>query len=225
MQLLCWRSSPQKKTLQGLDSHHASDPFFPLSTVCCAAGGGGALVAKSCPTLATPWTVARQAPLSMGFSRQEYCSGLPFPSPYCSRLQSQNTLHHHYHYHQEFVQYPLCTWPTSLIPVELTDWNWNKWSYKTWSTNLVLLLFFKLTFCSTVTLLSSQPSWLLLSSWQLITHTCDITNTWVREKSKRVCISIFSMDHAWKMKFEAQRNVMSSLNWMNQSQRRIRPRT
>ena len=27
------------------------------------------------------WTVARQAPLSMGFSRQEYCSGLPFPSP------------------------------------------------------------------------------------------------------------------------------------------------
>ena len=30
---------------------------------------------------ATPWTVARQAPLSMGFSRQEYWSGLPFPSP------------------------------------------------------------------------------------------------------------------------------------------------
>ena len=30
---------------------------------------------------ATPWTVARQAPLSMGFSRQEYWSGLPFPIP------------------------------------------------------------------------------------------------------------------------------------------------
>ena len=30
---------------------------------------------------ATPWTVARQAPLSIGFSRQEYWSGLPFPSP------------------------------------------------------------------------------------------------------------------------------------------------
>ena len=29
----------------------------------------------------TLWTVARQAPLSMGFSRQEYWSGLPFPSP------------------------------------------------------------------------------------------------------------------------------------------------
>ena len=28
-----------------------------------------------------PWTIARQAPLSIGFSRQEYWSGLPFPSP------------------------------------------------------------------------------------------------------------------------------------------------
>ena len=31
--------------------------------------------------LATPWTVACQAPLSMGFSRQEYWSGAPLPSP------------------------------------------------------------------------------------------------------------------------------------------------
>ena len=39
-------------------------------------------VAQLCPTLfATPWTVAYQAPPSMGFSRQEYWSGLPFPSP------------------------------------------------------------------------------------------------------------------------------------------------
>ena len=30
---------------------------------------------------ATPWTVAYQAPPSVGFSRQEYWSGLPFPSP------------------------------------------------------------------------------------------------------------------------------------------------
>ena len=30
---------------------------------------------------ATPWTVAHQAPPSMGFSRQEYWSGFPFPSP------------------------------------------------------------------------------------------------------------------------------------------------
>ena len=42
---------------------------------------GGSLVAKSYPTLATPQTVACQVFLSMGFSRQEYWSGLPFPSP------------------------------------------------------------------------------------------------------------------------------------------------
>ena len=39
------------------------------------------LVANSCLTLATPGTVAHQAPLSIGFSRQEYWSGLPFPTP------------------------------------------------------------------------------------------------------------------------------------------------
>ena len=44
-------------------------------------GGGGALVTKSYLTFVTPWTVACQAPLSMGFSRQEYWSGLPFPPP------------------------------------------------------------------------------------------------------------------------------------------------
>ena len=38
-------------------------------------------VAQSCPTLATPWTAAYQAPPSMGFSRQEYWSGVPSPSP------------------------------------------------------------------------------------------------------------------------------------------------
>ena len=39
------------------------------------------LVAKLCPILATPWTVAHWAPLSMGFPSQEYWSGFPFPSP------------------------------------------------------------------------------------------------------------------------------------------------
>ena len=37
-------------------------------------------VAQSHPTLCDPWTVAHQAPLSMGFCRQEYWSGLPFSS-------------------------------------------------------------------------------------------------------------------------------------------------
>ena len=39
------------------------------------------LVAKSCLTLETLWIVASQAPLFIEFSRQEYWSGLPFPSP------------------------------------------------------------------------------------------------------------------------------------------------
>ena len=41
----------------------------------------GGLVIKLCPTLATPWTVAHQDPLSMGFPRQEYWSRLSFASP------------------------------------------------------------------------------------------------------------------------------------------------
>ena len=52
--------------------------YFHLFPLC--GGGGGGLVAKSCPTLAIPWTIACQAPLFMGFSSQEYWSGLPFPS-------------------------------------------------------------------------------------------------------------------------------------------------
>ena len=45
--------------------------------ICFLAGG---LVAKSCLTLATPWTVAQQAPLSMEFPRQWVAwNGLPFP--------------------------------------------------------------------------------------------------------------------------------------------------
>ena len=38
-------------------------------------------VPQSCPTLCEAMTVAYQAPSSMGFSRLEYWSGLPFPSP------------------------------------------------------------------------------------------------------------------------------------------------
>ena len=41
----------------------------------------GGLVTKLCLTVATPWTVALQAPLPLGFPQQEYYSGLPFPSP------------------------------------------------------------------------------------------------------------------------------------------------
>ena len=52
------------------------------STLCYTVGpGDGGLIIKLCPTLAAAWTVAHQAPLSVGFSRQEYWSWLPSPSP------------------------------------------------------------------------------------------------------------------------------------------------
>ena len=42
--------------------------------------GGGGIVTKSCPTLTAPWTIADQAPLATGFSRQEYFSELSLAS-------------------------------------------------------------------------------------------------------------------------------------------------
>ena len=57
---------------------YGSDLFVLVFIMVMVVGG---LVAKPCLTIVTPWTVACQAPLSMGFSRQEYWTGLPFPSP------------------------------------------------------------------------------------------------------------------------------------------------
>ena len=48
-----------------------------LSSSSCSGG----LCPKPCLTLETPWSVACQDPLSMGFSWQEYWRGLPFPFP------------------------------------------------------------------------------------------------------------------------------------------------
>ena len=39
------------------------------------------LITQSCQLFVTQWTAACQAPLSMGFSRKEYWSGVPFPYP------------------------------------------------------------------------------------------------------------------------------------------------
>ena len=49
---------------------------IPCSFLC-----GGGLVAEPCLTLETPCIVASLTALSMGFPRQEYWNGLPFPSP------------------------------------------------------------------------------------------------------------------------------------------------
>ena len=50
-------------------------------------------VAQSCLTLSDPMDCSHQAPLSMGFSRQEYWSGVLLPSPYSFLLPSKFRLH------------------------------------------------------------------------------------------------------------------------------------
>ena len=47
----------------------------------------------------TPWAVAHQAPLSMEFPRQEYWSGLPFPSPGISSTTQFNLIKYSHHFH------------------------------------------------------------------------------------------------------------------------------
>ena len=58
--------------------YYQSVLFFSSSVQLCCCHW---LVAKLCPTLVVPWTVALQVPFSTRFSRQEYWSGLPCPPP------------------------------------------------------------------------------------------------------------------------------------------------
>ena len=51
----------------------------------------------------TPWSSAYQAPLSMGFSRQEYWSGVPLPSPTLTLTSSNNTREDSTHGHHQVV--------------------------------------------------------------------------------------------------------------------------
>ena len=71
----CWAVGSQFLTGRWLQTAPRYEPHgFSLL-------GGVGLVTKSCPTLVTPWIITLQAPLSIGLSRQEYWSGLPFASP------------------------------------------------------------------------------------------------------------------------------------------------
>ena len=70
-----------KRNANGKAGRLASGVVEAEFTAFTCAGGGDGLVTKLCPTLVIPWTVACQAPLSMGFSRQEYWSRLTFLSP------------------------------------------------------------------------------------------------------------------------------------------------
>ena len=101
----CWSQHCSKIQVRGACNrpHALEVPLLPSSSLIClqtAKGNRGDVhtenppaclqtcfiyqfssVTQSCPNLCDPWTVAHQAPLSMGFFRQEYWSGLPFPSP------------------------------------------------------------------------------------------------------------------------------------------------
>ena len=69
-----WIESTHRDEHTGFTNWTSVFLSIPLIT-CCATK-----LLQSCPTLCDPWTVAPQAPLSMGFSRQEYWSRLPCPS-------------------------------------------------------------------------------------------------------------------------------------------------
>ena len=73
----------QKNTMKtrGYPQNSIHTQLYTYTTLYIHNSGSVGLVTKSCATLATSWTVAHEAPLSMGFPRQEYWSGLPFPPP------------------------------------------------------------------------------------------------------------------------------------------------
>ena len=78
----------QQCSLKIVDSNNTvlSQIWFFMFCLFQTTSCGGGLITQLCPTFGTPCTVD-QAPLSIGFSRQEYWSGLPFPFPeYLSNL-------------------------------------------------------------------------------------------------------------------------------------------
>ena len=68
------------------------------------------LIVQSCLTLVTPQTVAWKAPLSMGFSRREYWSGLPFPSPIICRVLTNSIKLHRWLTPVHWLCVFLCTY-------------------------------------------------------------------------------------------------------------------
>ena len=83
--------------------------------------------------LSTPWTVAHQAPPSMGFSRREYWSGVPLPSPYDQHRQ--HIKEHRYHfvdkgpYSQSYVSSSSHVWMWELDHIE--GWVLKNWCFWT----------------------------------------------------------------------------------------------
>ena len=80
-----------KNTVSGADRELTSLRCPEITTLVLEMLCFACLVVQSCVTRETPWTVAHQAPLSMGFSRQEYRSRMPFPPPGILPNQGSNS--------------------------------------------------------------------------------------------------------------------------------------
>ena len=68
---------------------------------------------------ATPWTAAHQAPPSMGFSRQEYWSGVPLPSLNSSLAAANRIRQESCNLHQDIVHVHWCLHPAIMLPLPL----------------------------------------------------------------------------------------------------------
>ena len=126
---------------------------------------GGSLIAKLCPTLAIPWTVARQAPLSIGFSRQEYWSKLAI-SFFRESSRPRNWIHVSCIAGRFFTDWATreafwsCYFPGGILKDKwntnsiATSWKKNRWrlifyiSHSVLGT-LVFFLFLEHAWCST----------------------------------------------------------------------------
>ena len=89
-----------------LGGHYMGKSVWDLWTLCMSV-----CVLSHTRLFVTPWTVARQAPLSMEFSRKEYQNGLPFPSPGIFLTHGSNA--HLLHWQADSL--PLCHLETSTI--------------------------------------------------------------------------------------------------------------
>ena len=76
----------------GRKESDTSEQLNWTNTLLITRDGGDGLVIKSCLTVVTPWNVPSQAPLLIGFPRQEYWSELPFSSPGDRHKQNTATM-------------------------------------------------------------------------------------------------------------------------------------
>ena len=113
-------------------------------------------VAQSCLTLATPWTAAYQAPPSMGFSRQEYWSGVPLPSPgNIFRTIQYDRLHYWPQFFTHFCIHNFWHVTLGFFPLTLGSAMWltlANWLRQIWSVSVqkvkVLVAYSCLTLCN-----------------------------------------------------------------------------